>query len=135
MDYSPSARTIRHVSVSEVNPKSPYQSNYSENGTGNNWKSTTYGALQYAPSAPTPFCNEDATFLCHGSHSEPSADSSTSLVGLLLALTVHSVLEGLAIGLQKATSEVGNSKYLTTSSSGNMNRVFDVSFQMNTNVR
>ena len=106
VDYSPSARTIRHVSVSEVNPKSPYQSNYSENGTDGNWKSTTYGALQYAPSAPTPFCNEDATFLCHGSHSEPSADSSTSLVGLLLALTVHSVLEGLAIGLQKATSEV-----------------------------
>ena len=31
---------------------------------------------------------------------------NTNIMGLLLALTVHAVLEGLAVGLQKATSEV-----------------------------
>ncbi|XP_076231094.1 zinc/iron regulated transporter-related protein 88E [Calliopsis andreniformis] len=82
-----------------------HQTNHS--GTSNSWRSTTYGALQYSPSAPSPaYNNEEATFLCHGNHTEPCSDSNASLMGLLLALTVHSVLEGLAIGLQKATSEV-----------------------------
>ncbi|CAK9810395.1 Zinc transporter ZIP3 [Anthophora quadrimaculata] len=81
-----------------------HQTNLAGNGT-NIWKNTGYGAVQYSPSAPARYDGEE-TFLCHGNHSEPCADSNTSLMGLLLALTVHSILEGLAVGLQKATSEV-----------------------------
>lgn len=99
------AGTSRSVRV-DVTPKPPYPTNLvSGNGVGNNWKSTSYGAVQYAPSAPIGF-NDEETFLCHGNHSEPCPDSNASLMGLLLALTVHAVLEGLAVGLQKYTSEV-----------------------------
>lgn len=72
-----------------------------------NWEREGYGAVQYTPTAPHHYNNEE-TFLCHGNHSEPCSDSNTNIMGLLLALTVHAVLEGLAVGLQKATSEVCN---------------------------
>ncbi|CAK9825386.1 Zinc transporter ZIP3 [Anthophora retusa] len=104
VSYTPATRTVRGISTSDANTKSPYQTNLAGNGT-NIWKSTGYGAVQYSPSAPARYDSEE-TFLCHGNHSEPCADSNTSLMGLLLALTVHSILEGLAVGLQKATSEV-----------------------------
>ncbi|XP_026673784.1 zinc transporter ZIP3 isoform X3 [Ceratina calcarata] len=102
VSYAGSSRTVRV----DVNSETPYPTSLmSGNGKGNNWNSTGYGAVQYAPSAPIGF-NSEETFLCHGNHSEPCPDSNASLMGLLLALTVHAVLEGLAVGLQKYTSEV-----------------------------
>ncbi|XP_041980693.1 zinc transporter ZIP3 [Aricia agestis] len=44
--------------------------------------------------------------MCHVSHTEPCNQSSSGLIGLLCALFVHSVLEGLAIGLQQSASKV-----------------------------
>lgn len=44
--------------------------------------------------------------MCHVSHSAPCNKSASGIVGLLCALFVHSVLEGLAIGLQESSSEV-----------------------------
>lgn len=44
--------------------------------------------------------------LCHVSHTEPCTSSSSSIVGLLSALFVHSVLEGLAIGLQESPTQI-----------------------------
>lgn len=44
--------------------------------------------------------------MCHVSHTEPCNKSASALVGLLGALFVHSLLEGLAIGLQETTSQV-----------------------------
>ncbi|KOC69748.1 Zinc transporter ZIP3 [Habropoda laboriosa] len=102
--YTAATRTVRGSSGTDVNTKSPYQANLAGNGT-NSWKGTAYGAVQYVPSAPDRYDDEE-TFLCHGNHSEPCTDSNASLMGLLLALTIHSVLEGLAVGLQKVTSEV-----------------------------
>uniref|UniRef100_A0A0C9R835 Slc39a1_2 protein n=1 Tax=Fopius arisanus TaxID=64838 RepID=A0A0C9R835_9HYME len=61
-----------------------------------------YGAL---PTAPEPL-DEEESFLCHGPHLEPCGNSSTSHIVLSLALTIHSILEGLAIGLQKQVQEV-----------------------------
>ncbi|KAL0125440.1 hypothetical protein PUN28_004513 [Cardiocondyla obscurior] len=49
---------------------------------------------------------EDNTFLCHGNHGEQCNDANTGLAGLALALTVHAILEGLAIGLQTKIAEV-----------------------------
>ncbi|XP_063981895.1 protein zntD [Diachasmimorpha longicaudata] len=61
-----------------------------------------YGTV---PSAPQTG-DEEESFLCHGPHVEPCANSSTSHIALALALTIHSILEGLAIGLQKEIDEV-----------------------------
>ncbi|KAK1128198.1 hypothetical protein K0M31_002668 [Melipona bicolor] len=102
--HAAATRTARGIPASDFNPKSSYQTSLDGNGAASNWISTSYGAMQYASSAPARY--DEETFLCHGNHSEPCADSNTNLVGLLLALTVHAVLEGLAIGLQKVTSEV-----------------------------
>lgn len=44
--------------------------------------------------------------LCHVNHTEPCNRNSSSVVGLLSALFIHSVLEGLAIGLQENTTQV-----------------------------
>ncbi|KAL6428418.1 hypothetical protein ACFW04_008592 [Cataglyphis niger] len=53
-----------------------------------------------------PSSSEETTFLCHGNHGEQCTDANTGLAGLALALTVHAVLEGLAIGLQTQIAEV-----------------------------
>lgn len=107
--YAVGMRSVRGVSVTDFNSKSSYLTSQAGNGAGTSWKNTTYGAIQHMPSAPARY-DEEETFLCHGNHSEPCADSNTNLMGLLLALTVHAILEGLAIGLQKVTSEVCNGK-------------------------
>ncbi|XP_063383210.1 zinc transporter ZIP3 [Cydia fagiglandana] len=44
--------------------------------------------------------------MCHVSHTEPCNKTSSGFVGLLCALFVHSLLEGLAIGLQKSSAQV-----------------------------
>lgn len=44
--------------------------------------------------------------MCHVSHTAPCNKSSSGVIGLLSALFVHSVLEGLAIGLQENPSQV-----------------------------
>ncbi|XP_045775901.1 zinc transporter ZIP1 [Maniola jurtina] len=44
--------------------------------------------------------------MCHISHTEPCNKSSSGVIGLLCALFVHSLLEGLAIGLQETASQV-----------------------------
>ncbi|CAK1580786.1 unnamed protein product [Parnassius mnemosyne] len=44
--------------------------------------------------------------MCHVSHTPPCNRSSSGVIGLLCALFVHSLLEGLAIGLQETTAQV-----------------------------
>lgn len=44
--------------------------------------------------------------LCHVDHTPPCSRTSSGVIGLLCALFVHSLLEGLAIGLQETTSQV-----------------------------
>jgi solute carrier family 39 (zinc transporter), member 1/2/3 len=44
--------------------------------------------------------------MCHVSHTAPCNKSSSGVIGLLCALFVHSLLEGLAIGLQEDASQV-----------------------------
>lgn len=56
---------------------------------------------------PTPCCGDQQNpRMCHVSHTEPCNKSSSGIIGLLCALFVHSVLEGLAIGLQETASQV-----------------------------
>lgn len=50
--------------------------------------------------------NDGGSELCHVSHTEPCNRNSSGVVGLLSALFVHSVLEGLAIGLQDNATQV-----------------------------
>lgn len=44
--------------------------------------------------------------MCHVSHTAPCSSSSSGIIGLLCALLVHSLLEGLAIGLQENAAQV-----------------------------
>ncbi|CAG9565861.1 unnamed protein product [Danaus chrysippus] len=44
--------------------------------------------------------------MCHVSHTEPCNKGASGVIGLLCALFVHSLLEGLAIGLQETASQV-----------------------------
>ncbi|XP_043583393.1 zinc transporter ZIP3-like [Bombus pyrosoma] len=103
VSYTTGTRTVRGVPNADFNTS--YQTSLDGNGMISNWEREGYGAVQFTPTAPCHYNNEE-TFLCHGNHSEPCSDSNTNIMGLLLALTVHAVLEGLAVGLQKATSEV-----------------------------
>lgn len=44
--------------------------------------------------------------ICHTSHREPCAQSMTGAFGLLVALSLHSFVEGLAIGVQNSSTKV-----------------------------
>lgn len=44
--------------------------------------------------------------MCHVSHTPPCNKSASGMIGLLCALFVHSVLEGLAIGLEETATKV-----------------------------
>ncbi|XP_066246554.1 zinc transporter ZIP1 [Euwallacea similis] len=53
------------------------------------------------------FCDEPPSQLCHVMHQEPcQATIPTTNIGLLVALSIHSLLEGLAVGLESLTSKV-----------------------------
>lgn len=78
--------------------------NYRQNPLGSGNNAFSYGTAR--PARDGRSSNEDITFLCHGNHGEQCADTNTGLTGLALALTVHAILEGLAIGLQTKIAEV-----------------------------
>ncbi|EDW83785.1 uncharacterized protein Dwil_GK13793 [Drosophila willistoni] len=44
--------------------------------------------------------------ICHTSHTEPCVESITGTLGLLAALSLHSAIEGLAIGVQNSATKV-----------------------------
>ena len=44
--------------------------------------------------------------ICHVNHVEPCRQSFAGHIGLLTALCVHSLMEGLAIGVQDSTAKV-----------------------------
>lgn len=46
--------------------------------------------------------------ICHTNHVEPCPESNTGHLGLLIALSVHALLEGLAIGVQDSVSKVSS---------------------------
>lgn len=92
--------------ASEGDVRVPF--NYRQSSFGNNtnstWTISGYGATRRNPhDGPSA---EETTFLCHGNHGEQCSNTNTGLTGLILALTVHAILEGLAIGLQTQIAEV-----------------------------
>lgn len=44
--------------------------------------------------------------LCHVGHEEPCHVTPVGTIGLLVALSIHAALEGLAVGLEGSTSKV-----------------------------
>lgn len=44
--------------------------------------------------------------ICHTSHTEPCTENMTGTLGLLCALSLHSFIEGLAIGIQDSQAKV-----------------------------
>lgn len=104
--YNVASQSVRSVRPNETKTTMAYSSNLRKDNEYSNWRSSHYGSMQYAPNAPVSSYNEELTFLCHGSHTEPCLDTKVGPIGLLLALTIHAILEGLAIGLQKKPAEV-----------------------------
>lgn len=53
-------------------------------------------------------CEQEAANarICHVNHTEPCLDSFSGIGGLLIALSLHSLLEGLAIGVQESGNKV-----------------------------
>lgn len=98
------------VYMSEGEVRLPLNRDYRQNLFGNNaWTFSNYGTTRcVACDCHSRLSSSgENTFLCHGNHGEQCIDANTGLAGLALALTVHAVLEGLAIGLQTKISEVG----------------------------
>lgn len=59
------------------------------------------------PSSPSCCPGESSNArICHVNHTEPCNSSATGRAGLLIALSLHAILEGLAIGLQESASKV-----------------------------
>lgn len=55
------------------------------------------------------FCEESPSQLYHVMHQEPcQATTPITNLGLLVALSIHSLLEGLAVGLEGLTSKVSS---------------------------
>lgn len=58
-----------------------------------------------------PGCDENSVEdanarICHTSHQEPCVQSMTGTLGLFVALSLHSAIEGLAIGVQNSATKV-----------------------------
>lgn len=73
----------------------------------------SYRQEPYNPSYPRIGSSNNSSWddsppsqLCHVGHQEPCDASPIGNVGLLIALCVHALLEGLAIGLQTSSSQV-----------------------------
>lgn len=67
--------------------------------------------VQQTPSASSHSCSHDVrqfnpSQICHIGHQEPCQRPNTSSISLIIALTVHAILEGLAVGLEDSTSQV-----------------------------
>ncbi|XP_073819282.1 zinc/iron regulated transporter-related protein 88E [Musca autumnalis] len=73
-----------------------------------NDETTHHGAHSHAGHAHcTDDVIEDANArICHTSHTEPCAQSMTGTMGLFAALSLHSALEGMGIGVQDSPTKV-----------------------------
>nr|XP_023017542.1 zinc transporter ZIP1 [Leptinotarsa decemlineata] len=52
------------------------------------------------------FCDQPPSQLCHVGHQEPCSAAPTANIGLLAALSVHALLEGLVVGLEGRSDKV-----------------------------
>uniref|UniRef100_A0A6M2DZ24 Putative fe2+/zn2+ regulated transporter n=1 Tax=Xenopsylla cheopis TaxID=163159 RepID=A0A6M2DZ24_XENCH len=69
----------------------------------------SHGEAEQNVSMASPTCcsgESSNARICHVNHTEPCNSSATGRAGLLVALSLHAILEGLAIGLQESASKV-----------------------------
>lgn len=64
-----------------------------------------YPQLPYNPSF-VRYSDDPASQICHIGHVEPCNSRPVGSLGLLFALSVHAVLEGLAVGLETSATQV-----------------------------
>ncbi|GLV31797.1 Zinc/iron regulated transporter-related protein 88E [Carabus blaptoides fortunei] len=67
-----------------------------------------YNPSAYRVQSQSDLCcdNRPPSQVCHVNHTEPCHDPPVGQMGLLIALSLHATLEGLAIGLENSTSKV-----------------------------
>lgn len=77
----------------------------------------SYGSTERTPSKKNETCEEHQhqhdvqdeivnERICHTSHTEPCRQTLAGIIGLLTALTIHALIEGLAIGIQDTSPKV-----------------------------
>lgn len=66
------------------------------------------GSNGHSHHQPGEHCDVDEANarVCHTSHEEPCAEAKSGALGLVTALSIHSIIEGLAIGLQTDSTGV-----------------------------
>ncbi|GJQ82029.1 hypothetical protein Trydic_g6905 [Trypoxylus dichotomus] len=82
----------------------PYNFNYKSNDNMFIEATPSTSSSTYDHSHNVPEFNPSQ--VCHIGHQEPCRTTNTSSVSLIVALTVHAILEGLAVGLEDSTSQV-----------------------------
>ena len=101
-----------HPSIEEENRpilSSNYQENHSSYGSNENQISTKDDPNTSCEEHQHRHDTEDETInarICHTSHKEPCRQTLSGIIGMLTALSIHALLEGLAIGVQDTTPKV-----------------------------
>lgn len=108
LSHSRAQGHYRSVSLSHGNYGSIESSNLLAKSESNIYsRQKSYNpALWKARSHNDVNLEESPSQICHINHTEPCHDPPIGHMGLLLALSIHAVLEGLAIGLENSTSKV-----------------------------
>ncbi|KAG5886371.1 hypothetical protein JTB14_034905 [Gonioctena quinquepunctata] len=120
---------IVHYFYGNTHEAAIFHSPIDNNGTTGRRHSTsskcTYGALERQPllerrhgqppynpsfhrarSDSVLFCDQAPSQLCHVGHQAPCKAAPTANIGLLVALSVHAILEGLVVGLEAMPDKV-----------------------------
>ncbi|XP_055375237.1 zinc transporter ZIP3 [Condylostylus longicornis] len=91
----------------------PHETNYNHYGTSSDISGYEYEALlnngaSHSHHQPGETCDADEgnARICYTSHDEPCAETRSGALGLVTALSIHSIIEGLAIGLQNTSAGV-----------------------------
>lgn len=82
----------------------PYNLNYKNNDDIFHEATPTISSSTYQTSHHVTEFNPSQ--ICHIGHQEPCRTTNTASISLIIALTVHAILEGLAVGLEDSTSQV-----------------------------
>ncbi|XP_039948013.1 zinc transporter ZIP1 [Bactrocera neohumeralis] len=94
-----------------LNDRRDYYANQNGEGQQNSSDSNNESTHQHSY-YNTSHCAEEAVIaesnarICHTSHEEPCVQSMTGTLGLFVALSLHSAIEGLAIGVQNSSRKV-----------------------------
>lgn len=108
------AHDAHHLNRNETQPIHGMRRHSFTHRNSQNYGTVEYSERQlaYNPNFSKAWSENDLSYdnppsqLCHVAHQEPCNITPVGTIGLLIALSVHGILEGLAVGVEKSTSKV-----------------------------